>query len=159
MTEHILFKNLSHIQAICEHISEKIKMMPKGEEYSGLFRRIYPSCEVDRVKPKWWQSSLIHEYDYRATEDRWCDHDVVGTMEDMIGEWNGHIKFVTDAHGIHAVKKAHVILHFLNGDKKTVWFENDNEMNSYLTETIHRVNFNEILFADDEMQTTRMFCD
>lgn len=40
MTEHILFNNLSHIQAICEHISEKIKMMPKGEEYSGLFRRI-----------------------------------------------------------------------------------------------------------------------
>ena len=158
MIEHILFKDLSHIRAICEHINENIKMIPEGEEYSGLFLNIYPTCEIDHVKPKWWQSYFIHEYDYKATEDRWTDGDIVGTMEDIVQEWNGHIKFVTDHQddSTYAVTKSHIILHFLDGEKKTIWFENDNEMNSYLTETMHRVHFNEILFVDDEMQTTRM---
>lgn len=156
--EHILFKDLSHIRAICEHINENIKMIPAGEEYSGFFRRIYPSCEVDKVKPKWWQSSFFHDDDYVAKKDRWMDPDVIGTMEDMINEWDNHIKFLTDPQddSTYAVTKAHIILHFLDGTKKTIWFENDTEMNNYLTDTIHRGNFNEILFVDGKEETTRM---
>lgn len=158
MTEHILFKDLSHIRAICEHINESIKMIPEGEEYSGLFLHTYPSCEIDHVKPKWWQSSLIHGDDYKASEDRWTDGDIVGTMEDIVQEWNGHIKFVTDHQddSTYAVTKSHIILHFLDGSKKTIWFESDNEMNEYITNTLHRENFNEILFFDGKEQTTRM---
>ena len=144
MTEHILFKDLSHIRAICEHINKNIKVIPEGEEYSGLLLHIYPSCEIDHVKPKWWQSHFIHEYDYKATKDRWTDGDIVGTIEDLVQKWNGHIKFVTDHQddSTYAVTKSHIVLHFLDGNKKTIWFENDNEMNSYLTEAMHRVNFN-----------------
>jgi hypothetical protein len=54
------------------------------------------------------------------------------------------------------VTKAHIVLHFLDGSKKTIWFENDTDMNNYLNDTIHRVNFNEILFIDGEEETTRM---
>lgn len=156
--EHILFKNLSHIQAICEHINPNIKMIPAGTEYSGLFRSISPSCEVDKVKPKWWQSSFLHDDEYVAKEDRWGDLDIIGTMEDMIQEWDGHIKFLTDPQddSTYAVTKAHIVLHFLDGSVKTIWFENDTEMNNYLTNTIHRVNFNEILFINDKIETTRM---
>ena len=156
--EHILFKDLSHIQAICEHINPNIKMIPAGEPYSGLFRGVYPSCEVDKVKPKWWQCSLLHDDEYVAKENRWMDQDVIGTMDDMFDEWSGHIRFLTDPQddSTYAVTKAHIVLHFLDGSKKTIWFENDTEMNNYLNDTIHRVNFNEILFIDGEEQTTRM---
>ena len=156
--EHILFKDLSHIQAICEHPNANITMIPAGDEYSGLFRSVCPSCEVDKVKPKWWQSSLLHDEEYVAKEDRWMDLDIIGTIDDMTDEWNGHIKFLTDPQddSTYAVTKAHVIFHFLDGSKKTVWFESDNEMNNYLTNTIHRENFNEILFVDGEETSTRM---
>ena len=158
MIEHILFKDLSHIQAICEHVNESIKMIPAGEEYSGFLRGVYPSCAADKVKPKWWQSSFFHDDDYVAKEDRWMDPDVIGTMEDMIQEYDNHIKFITDHQddSTYAVTKAHIILHFLDGTKKTIWFENDTEMNKYLTDTIHRVKFNEILFMGGKMETTRM---
>ena len=158
MTEHILFKDLSHIRAICEHINSNITMIPAGDEYSGFFRSVSPSCEVDKVKPKWWQSSFLHDDEYVAKEARWKDQDTIGTMEDLVQEWNGHIKFVTDHQddSTYAVTKSHIILHFSDGEKKTIWFENDNEMNSYLTETMHRIKFNEILFVDGEMQSTRM---
>lgn len=156
--EHILFKDLSHIQAICEHINENIKMIPAGDEYCGFNRIVYPSCEVDKVKPKWWQSSLLHDEEYVAKEDRWMDYESIGTMEDMIQEWNNHIKFLEDPQDgiVHAVSKARVIFHFLDGSKKSVWFESDNEMNNYLNDTIHRGNFNEILFVNGEETTTRM---
>ena len=156
--EHILFKDLSHIQAICEHTNANITMIPAGTEYSGLFRGVFPSCEVDKVKPKWWQCSFLHEDEYVAKENRWKDQDAIGTMEDMINEWNNHIKFITDPQdgSTYAVTKAHVIFHFNDGSKKTCWFESDNEMNTYLTDTIHRENFNEILFFDGKEQTTRM---
>ena len=158
MIEHILFKDLSHIRAICEHINENIKMIPAGDEYSGLFRSVSPSCEVDKVKPKWWQSSLLHDDEYVAKEDRWKDQDIIGTMEDMIQEWDNHIKFLTDHQddSTYAVTKSHIILHFLDGEKKTIWFENDADMNTYLNNTIHRGNFNEILFIDGNEQTTRI---
>lgn len=161
--EHILFKDLSHIQAICEHINPDITMIPAGTEYYGLFRGVYPSCEVDKVKPKWWQCSLLHDDEYVAKEDRWGDQDAIGTMEDMVNEWDNHIKFVTNHHvadhqddSTYAVTKAHIVLHFLDGSEKTIWFENDTEMNNYLTNTIHRGNFNEILFIDGKENTTRM---
>lgn len=156
--EHILFKDLSHIQAICEHINVNIKMIPAGDEYSGFSRVVYPSCEVDKVKPKWWQSSLLHDEEYVAKEDRWMDYESIGTIEDMIESWNNHIKFLEDPQDgiVHAVSKAHVIFHFVDGSKKSVWFESDNEMNNYLNDTIHRGNFNEILFVNGEETTTRM---
>ena len=156
--EHILFKDLSHIRAICEHINSNITMIPAGTAYSGFFRCVHPSCVVDKVKPKWWQSSLLHDDEYVAKEDRWEDPDIIGTMEDMINEWDNHIKFLTDPQddSTYAVTKAHIILHFLDGSKKTIWFENDTEMNNYLTDTIHRGNFNEILFIDGKEETTRM---
>lgn len=156
--EHILFKDLSHIQAICEHTNANITMIPVGTEYSGLFRSISPSCEVDKVKPKWWQSSFLHDDEYVAKEDRWEDLDIIGTMEDMVNEWNGHIKFLTDPNTnfVTPVTKAHIILHFVDGSKRTIWFENDLEMNEYLSKSIHRENFNEILFFDGKEQTTRM---
>ena len=158
MTEHILFKDLSHIRAICEHINSDITMIAAGDEYSGFFRSVSPSCKVDQVKPKWWQDKFLHYDEYVAKEDRWKDQDTIGTMEDMIQQWDNHIKFLTDHQNdsTYAVTKSHIILHFLDGEKKTIWFENDNEMNSYLTETMHRVKFNEILFVDGEMQSTRM---
>lgn len=158
MIEHILFKDLSHIQAICERTNANITMIPVGTEYSGWFRSVSPSCEVDKVEPKWWQSILLHDDDYVAKEDRWEDPDIIGTMEDMINEWDNHIKFLTDPQddSTYAVTKAHVIFHFLDGSKKTVWFENDTEMNNYLTDTIHRGNFNEILFIDGKEETTRI---
>lgn len=156
--EHILFKDVSHIQAICEHINVNIKMIPAGEEYFGFNRIVYPSCEVDKVKPKWWQSSLLHDEEYVAKEDRWMDYESIGTMEDMTEAWNNHIKFVEDPQDgiIRAVSKAQVIFHFLDGSKKSIWFESDNDMNNYLTDTIHRGNFNEILFVNSEETTTRM---
>ena len=158
--EHILFKDLSHIQAICEHINKNIRMIPAGDEYSGFYRCVYPSCEVDKVKPKWWQCSLLHDDEYVAKEDRWVDYydNTIGTMEDMINGWDNHIKFLTDSQddSTYAVTKARIILHFLDGSKKTIWFENDTEMNNYLTDTIHRGNFNEILFIDGKEETTRM---
>lgn len=158
MIEHILFKDLSHIQAICEQVNEGIKMIPAGNEYSGFLRCVYPSCEVDKVKPKWWQCSFLHDDDYVAKEDRWMDPDIIGTMEDMIDAWDNHIKFLTDHQDdiTYAVTKAHIVLNFLDGSKKTIWFENDTEMNNYLTNTIHRVNFNEILFIDGKEETTRI---
>ena len=158
MIEHILFKDLSHIKAICEHLNSNITMVPAGETYNGFFVRVSSNCEVDKVKPKWWQSSFIHEEDYKAKEDRWTDGEVIGTMDDLIQEWDNHIKFLTDRpdDSTYAVTKAHIILHFLDGSKKTIWFESDNEMNNYLTNTIHRGNFNEILFIDGEEATTRM---
>ena len=156
--EHILFKDLSHLQAICEHPNANITMIPAGEEYSGFNRIVYPSCEVDKVKPKWWQSSLLHDEEYVAKEDRWMDYESIGTMEDMTDAWNNHIKFVEDPQDgiVRALSKAQVIFHFLDGSKKTVWFESDNEMNNYLTNTIQRGNFNEILFIDGEETATRM---
>lgn len=156
--EHILFKDLSHIQAICEHINPNITMIPAGTEYSGFFRGVYPSCQVDKVKPKWWQCSSLHDDEYVAKENRWMDQDVIGTMDDMTDEWNNHIKFLTDPQddSTYAVTKAHIVLHFLDGSKKTIWFENDTDMNNYLNDTIHRGNFNEILFIDGEEETTRM---
>jgi hypothetical protein len=86
------------------------------------------------------------------------DQDVTGTMDAMTDEWDGHIKFLTDPQddSTYAVTKAHIVLHFLDGSKKTIWFENDTDMNNYLNDTIHRVNFNEILFFDGKEQTTRM---
>lgn len=158
MIEHILFKDLSHIQAICECINPYIKMIPAGTEYFGFFRRVYPGCQIDKVKPRWWQCKYLHEDEYVAKEDRWTDRDTVGTMEDMINEWNNHIKFLINPQDdtTYAVTKAHVILHLLDGTKKTIWFDNDNEMNKYLTDTVHRENFNEILFVDDKEETTRM---
>lgn len=158
MIEHILFKDLSHIQAICESTNANITRIPAGTKYFGWFRSVSPSCKVDKVKPKWWQSSFFHEDEYVAKEDRWEDLDIVGTMEDMVDEWNGHIRFLTDPNTDFTtpVTKAHVIFHFLDGSKKIIWFENDTEMNNYLTNTIHRGNFNEILFIDDKEETTRM---
>lgn len=156
--EHILFKDLSHIQAICEHTNANITMIPAGTEYSGFFRGVSSSCEVDKVKPKWWQCSFLHDDEYVAKEDRWMDQDVVGTMDDLVNEWNNHIRFLTDPNTGFAtpVTKAHIILHFMDGSKKTIWFENDREMNEYISKTLHRENFNEILFFDGKEQTTRM---
>lgn len=158
MIEHILFKDLSHIQAICESTNANITRIPADTKYFGWFRSVSPSCEVDKVKPKWWQSSFFHEDEYVAKEDRWEDLDIVGTMADMVDEWNGHIKFLTDPQddSVYAVTKAHVIFHFLDGSKKIIWFENDTEMNNYLADTLHRINFNEILFVDGKEETTRM---
>lgn len=156
--EHILFKDLSHIEAICEHNNNNIIKIPAGAEYSGLFRSVSPSCEVDKVKLKWWQCSFFHDDEYVAKEDRWTDQDVIGTMEDMTDEWNNHIKFITDHQNdsTYAVTKAHIVLHFLDGSKKTIWCESDTEMNNYLTNSIHRENFNEIMFINGDEATTRM---
>lgn len=156
--EHLIFKDLSHIWAICEHTNTSITMIPTGTEYSGLFRSVSQSCKVDKVKPKWWQCSFLHDNEYVAKENRWKDLDIIGTMEDIIDEWDGHIKFVTDHQddSTYAVTKARIILHFLDGCKKTIWFENDTEMNNFLTNTINRENFNEILFIDGKAETTRI---
>ena len=48
--EHILFKDLSHIQAICEHPNDNIVKVPTGTEYSGFFRGVSSSCEVDKAQ-------------------------------------------------------------------------------------------------------------
>lgn len=156
--EHILFNALSHVQAICEHTNANITMIPAGTEYSGFFRSVSPDCKVDKVKPKWWQCSFLHDDEYVAKEDRWEDLDIIGTMEDMINEWNNHIKFLTDHqdNSVHVVTKSHIILHFMDGSQKTIWFENDREMNKYISNTLHRENFNEILFFDGKEQSTRM---
>lgn len=84
-----------------------------------------------------------------AKEDRWYSGDgtVVRTMDDVISDWNGHI--FHDEENDKWYYKPWLEICFLNGEKRKVWFDDDEELNNELERLTANIEHPIVINSED----------
>jgi hypothetical protein len=132
---NIILEKFSHISYGKMHEISVIKKILKGETY-------FPNNFDFKIKEDYiHKSEIIRLFagdKCIAKEDRWYSGDgtFVRTINDVISDWNGHIFY--DEENNKWYYKPWLEICFLNGDKRKVWFNNDEE----LTDELERITKN-----------------
>lgn len=134
MKEQYLYKKLSHIEIhegreVSKDVLYKIK---RGEKYTCCIRKPSPTV-VKNDKSKNWLLRIFSAYAadccYIAAEDRWSrDGEFVGTESEMAEYFDNQIYFEKGK----PMYRPHVVVHFLDGCKTEMWFNNDTDMRGFL---------------------------
>jgi len=141
---NIVLEKFSHITYKKRSENSFIKRIPKGTEYIS-----YDGGIEEDAKYKWWVRMYLCGYKYIAKEDRWYsgDGEYCKTVGDVEKDWNKTVIYDKKADKWYNRPALEICL--LNGEKRKMWFDTDEELSEELDHLTKNMKHNIILYCED----------